>query len=131
MLYEVITDQIERTPLIMGSLGTNNNTYHKALKMVQDEINNIHNNGITKEEFDRTKKQLINSFLLRFNSTAGMASMLSAMQYQNLGIDFLSTRNAQIEAVTYEQANDIAKKLFTPDNFTFIAVGDINKINNL
>ena len=55
------------------------------------------------------------------NST--LATFLLTMQLNNLGVDFLEKRNDYINDVSYEQINNIAKKLMDVGKMTFIIVG--------
>jgi len=69
------------------------------------------------------KTYLTGSFPLRFKSSDTIASILVGMQRDNLPIDFLKTRNQQVEAVTTEDVNRVAKTLLTPEKLMVVVVG--------
>lgn len=73
--------------------------------IAQNEYQKFYTQGITNEELIKAKKSLMSSFNLRFASLFNIANQLELMQIQNLGTDFLLTRQAQIEAVTLKDVN--------------------------
>ena len=49
--------------------------------------------------------------------------MLVAMQVDHLGIDYLEKRNGYIEAVTLEDVQRVAARLYHPDQLLVVVVG--------
>jgi zinc protease len=49
--------------------------------------------------------------------------MLIGMQLEHLGIDYIDRRNGYIEAVTLEDANRVAKRLYEANALAVVAVG--------
>ena len=60
---------------------------------------------------------------MAFSSSEGLADFLAAMQYNDLGIDYLNNRNALFEAVSLERLNKTAERIFIPDNLFFVVIG--------
>ncbi|MEJ2027630.1 MAG: NAD-binding protein, partial [Limibacillus sp.] len=79
--------------------------------------------NVVLEELEHAKTYLTGSFPLRFSNSPRIAGMLVGMQQENLGIDYLDSRNAYIEAVTLEDAKRVAAELFQPDKLTVVVVG--------
>ena len=50
--------------------------------------------------------------------------MLVSIRLADLGIDYINRRPDLIDAVTLEQANRVARRLFRPDDLTVVVVGD-------
>ena len=45
------------------------------------------------------------------------------MQRQGLGLDYINTRNARINAVTLPEINRVAAQLLKPEALNFVVVG--------
>ena len=95
----------------------------QTVDIVKDQWAAIADSGPTAEELRDAKTYMTGSFPLAFTSSAGLASFLAFMQYENLGIDYLEKRNALMEAVTPEQIRKTARRLFLPDSLFFVVVG--------
>lgn len=121
-IYSYI-DTMDKASTLEGYAGTDNNTVEKAIAIIKKEIDKIGKNGVTAEELNNAKDYLINSFPLKLNKNENIASFLSAMQTEDLGVDFLKNRNKIVADITLEQVNHIAKKYFSADKFTFVVVG--------
>ena len=84
----------------------------KIFDLIEKEYQSFYQDGVTSQELDMAKSSLLSSFNLRFSSLAVIAEMLEQMQVQNLGIDFLKNRQAQVKQVTLEQVNRAIRKHF-------------------
>ena len=60
---------------------------------------------------------------MRFDGNARIANILAAMQFDDLPIDYIDTRNDKVEAVTLEDIKRVSKRLLKPENLHFIVVG--------
>ena len=114
----------DKSALLRGSFTTSADNYEEALNLAIEKWREFGQNGVKKDEFLKAKDYMTDSFNLRFDSTAGIASMLTEIQKQNLGKDFLQKRNDYVRAITFEEVNAAAKKYFS-DNFIVIGVGQI------
>lgn len=121
-IYSYI-DTMEKVSTIEGYAGTDNNTVEKAIAIIKEEIDKIGKDGITQQELTNAKDYLINSFALKLNKNENIASFLSAMQTENLGVDFLNKRNDIIANISLDQINELSKKYFSSNQFTFVVVG--------
>jgi zinc protease len=84
--------------------------------------------GVSAKELEDAKLYLNGSFPLRFTSSDRIASILVAMQYEGLGIDYLDQRAKKIDAVTRADIARVAKRLLDPRKLTVIVVGKPNGI---
>jgi zinc protease len=66
---------------------------------------------------------LTGSFALDLDSDVKMASRLSGYQIAGRPVDYVNHRNDLIAAVTLGDVNRVIHRLFNPDNFTFVVVG--------
>ncbi|MGN0905039.1 MAG: M16 family metallopeptidase [Alphaproteobacteria bacterium] len=114
---------LDASPMLVGSASSDNAKMAQTVDIVKDQWAAIADSGPTAEELRDAKTYMTGSFPLAFTSSAGLASFLAFMQYENLGIDYLEKRNALMEAVTPEQIRKTARRLFLPDSLFFVVVG--------
>ena len=53
----------------------------------------------------------------------GIAAMLTAIQLDSLGIDYVDRRKALLSAVTVADIRRVARRLLDPDGLTVVVVG--------
>jgi zinc protease len=81
--------------------------------------------GPTDQELADAKTYLTGSFPLAFSSNVGIASQLATFQRAGLPVDYLTKRNALIDAVTIDDVRRVAKRLFDPARLTVVVAGTI------
>ncbi len=111
------------SPMIIGSVGSDNAKLADAIKIIQEQWREMAQNGPTEQELKDAKTYITGVFPLAFTSSSGLASFLAGMQYHDLGIDYLQKYNDMINAVTLEQAKKTAARLLFPDSLFFVVVG--------
>lgn len=109
--------------LVLGAAGTRNDRAAETVKVIQDEWRRMAAEGPTPEELEDAKLFLTGSFPLQFSSSDRIGGILTAIQLDGLGIDYLEKRNALIEAVTPEDARRVARTLLDPAGLRFVVVG--------
>ncbi|MGD9537539.1 MAG: M16 family metallopeptidase [Alphaproteobacteria bacterium] len=126
LAYSVYTylAPLEAAALYMGGVATQNNRVAESIAIIRQEIGRLAEEGVTEEELAAAKRHLTGAFPLRFDSGAGIASMLVSMQVYHLGIDYFDKRNAYIEAVTLDDVARVAKRLLDPDKLVVVVAGD-------
>lgn len=110
-------------PLLMGSVATANSSMGESIALVREQIQRMREKGVTETELKNAKLYLNGSFPLQFTSTDRIASVLVAMQYDNLGMDYLERRPKLINAVTRKDIDRVAKRLLDPRKLTVVIVG--------
>jgi zinc protease len=115
-------------PLWMGSVATANSGMAQSIALVRDQVRRMQEEGVSAKELEDAKLYLNGSFPLRFTSSDRIASILVAMQYEGLGIDYLDQRAKKIDAVTRADIARVAKRLLDPRKLTVIVVGKPNGI---
>ena len=68
--------------------------------------------GPTADELDKAKKYLTGSYALRFDTSTKICEQLVHLQTEGFAVDYLDERNGLIQAVTLEQTQRVAKRLF-------------------
>ncbi len=108
---------------LVGVVASTNDHMGETINVVRDEWAKIAKDGITQDELDTAKTYLTGAYPLRFDGNAPIARILIGMQLQGYPADYVKNRNARIEAVTLDEANRVAARLFQPDNLRFVVVG--------
>jgi zinc protease len=114
---------LEHSALVMGGVATQNSRVSTTLDLVRAEWRRMAEEGPSAEELDAAKTFLTGSYPLRFSSSGRIANMLTGMQIENLGIDYIDRRNSFIEAVTLEDARRVARRLYDADALSVVVVG--------
>lgn len=92
------------------------------------EFKNYSENGITDKELEFTKKSLLNSEALKYESPSQKASLLLMMAKYNLDNNFSVKQNEILKNITKQDVDNEIKKYFLPSKLNIIMVGDKNLI---
>ena len=109
--------------LIVGGFSTVNESVDEAIDTVVYEWNRIANDGVSQEELQTAKTYLKGAYPLRFDGNAKIASIFSGMMYSGLPASYVNERNNMIEDLTVQSINNLAKKIYKPNELTFVVVG--------
>jgi zinc protease len=112
-----------KASVMVGSVATRADAVRQTIQVVKDTLGAIAANGVTQNELDDAKTYLTGSFPLAFASNAGIASQLGTFQRQGLDIGYVARRNALIQAVSLDDVNRVAKRLFDPARLTVVVAG--------
>jgi len=123
-------DISKHAQLIIGSASTRHKTVPEVINLIRSEWKKFVEKGVTQTELDNAKMRLLGMFPLRFGNTTAIASILLAIQYHNLGIDFLKKRTALIQRVTLDEINKVIQEFFAQDHLNFFVVGQENPPTN-
>lgn len=113
----------DHSALIRGSAQTENGDVAEAIAVIRAEIGRLHAEGATQAEVDDAITYLTGSFALDLDSNVKIASVVHGYQVAGRDIDYINRRNDLIRAVTLEDVNRVIRRLFDPDAFTFVVVG--------
>jgi zinc protease len=91
------------------------------------EVNKIRDEPPTKQEVDDAKKYLLGSLPFRFTTMSSVAGELLAADRYGLGFDYLEKYRKEVEAVTPEDVQAMARKYLDPKSLVIVAVGAIDK----
>ena len=82
----------------------------------------------TAAEVDAARAYAVGSLLISLDNQGGLASTLSALAAEGLGVEWLAGAPARLEAVTVDQVAAAALEFFAPAAFTGVVVGDVDVI---
>jgi len=114
---------MDQAELVLGQFASANETVAEAIGLVRAEWARMAAEGLTEAELAAAKTYLTGSYPLRFDGNGPIANILVGMQMEGLPIDYPTTRNAKIEAVTLEEAKRVAARLLHPEALHFVVVG--------
>jgi len=106
-----------------GSGQTKNESAGAFIAAVKSNMTKMVDEGMTEQELADAKSYLTGSYPLGFDSNAKIAGNMMGIRLDGLPVDFFDNRNAMVEAVTLEDVNRVAREYLSPENFTFIVVG--------
>lgn len=109
--------------MIVGQFASANARMVEGIEVVRDEWAKIAENGLTEKELADAKLYLTGAYPLRFDSNAAIANIMAGMQFRGQSRDYIATRNDKVNAVTLEEINRVAKRIFHPDALHFVVVG--------
>jgi zinc protease len=88
------------------------------------ELDRIRNEPVSEKEIGDAKSYLTGVFPLRLETQEGLVDQLLQIKMFGLPQDYLETYRNEIQAVTVEQVQEVAKKYVKPDEAAIIIVGD-------
>jgi zinc protease len=113
----------DRSPAFVGSTSTKNERAAESLEVIENECARIATEGPTADELDKAKKYLTGSYALRFDTSTRIAGHLLQLQREGFDAGYLDRRNAEVEAVSLEDARRVAKRLIGDAKLLVAIVG--------
>ena len=108
-----------KNPVLFGSASSENKNLPDLIHIVRDTWSDFSENGLSQQEFDDAKAHIIGSLPFDLSSSLGIANLLIRMQRYHLGHDYLERRANLFEAVTFDDAQAVAKRLINPEALAF------------
>lgn len=128
-VYTYLADK-DGAKLLMGSFASSNARVAEAIEMVRREWARIREEGVTAKELQDAKTYLTGAYPLRFDGYGPIANIAADMQLNGFPTDYIATRNDKVNAVTLEDVNRVAKKLLSPEELSFVVVGQPEGLEN-
>ena len=113
----------DHSEMVLGQGATANERAAQAVEVIKDEWAKVAANGVTPEELDEAKTYLTGAYPLRFDGNGPIATIMVGMQMSGLPIDYIATRNDKVRAVTLEEVQAVAEKIYRPEDLHFVIVG--------
>lgn len=107
----------------IGGVSSSNDRIAEAIDVIRDEWRKAATDGFSEEEIENAKTFLTGAYPLRFDGNGRIANIMVGMQLMGLPIDYITTRNDRVEAVTVDGVNRVAAELLDPDGLHFVVVG--------
>lgn len=113
----------DRGAMILGQVATVGERMPETIEVVRAEWTRMAEEGVTAEELEAAKLYLTGAYPLRFDGNAPIARIMVGMQMDDLPIDYIATRNDNVNAVTLDEANRVARRIYRPEDLHFVVVG--------
>ena len=113
----------DATSLFGGGVATKNEQMAQSLDIIRAELKRMSDEGPTAKELEGAKSNLTGSFALRFDTNSKIASQLLYFLQEDLGIDYVDKRNAEVDAVSLDDIKRVAKRLLIVDDLFVTVVG--------
>ncbi len=124
--YSYFAPMLGVGPFIMG-LQTGNENTQQALEILDKLLREFIEQGPTAEELSHSKKNITGGFPLRIDSNKDITEYLAVIGFYNLPLDYLSSFNDKVNAVTADMIKDAFKRRIFPDKLITVTVGKANK----
>ena len=111
---------MDHSALFVGSTGTRADRASETVDAITSVVQHMAQDGPTEQELDEAKSYLKGSRLLSLDTSAKLASAMLQYQLDRLPIDYLERRNAMVDAVTIDQARQVARRLWGDGLLTVI-----------
>lgn len=108
---------------IIGMTATKVEAVGQTIKIIVEEWKKLKDKGVTEEELNFHKKNVIGSYALNFSSTTNIVMVLLSYQQRGLGINDINQRNQNIQKLTLKDINRVASEQLDEKNLTFVKVG--------
>jgi zinc protease len=112
------------------SMATKSSTTKDAIVGLQHELNDLIAHPPTPEEMKRSKDAILNSFVFNFDSKQKVLAEKMRYEFYGYPLDFLETFRSQIEKVTIDDVNRVAKKYIHPEGYPTLVVGNSQQIGD-
>jgi zinc protease len=116
-------DDYRSAAIIMGEVQSDKTKILTALDVTRSEMARFAREGATQKELTDAKTFITGSFPLTLDSNAKIARTLNQYQRSGLPADYVTRRNALIDAVTLAKVNEMAKKYFDPSRLMVVIAG--------
>lgn len=113
-----------------GGVATKNEEMAQSLDVIRAELKRMADEGPTQAEWENSRSFLTGSYALRFDTNSKIANQLLAIQQDDLGIDYVDKRNAQIDAVTIDDLKRVAKRILKTGDLVIMVVGKPKNLNS-
>lgn len=111
-----------------AGLQTKNRTANAAIGEILKEMETMRTEPVSDKELSDAKSYLTGSFPLRIDSNSKIASFLIAVEFYNLGLDYVDKYKNLIEAVTKDDVLRVAKKYLDTKDYVLVMVGNMKQV---
>ncbi|KMQ52400.1 peptidase M16 domain protein [Chitinispirillum alkaliphilum] len=130
-----IHSRAESNYLYPGTLfiefNTRKETLPLAIDLIYEEIERIIMEGVTEEELQSAKTALLAQLPSMFRSAGDITSTYAWNEMYSRSQDHFVLYPEEINKLTVEDINNVARKYLNPDNFTYTIIADSTILNRL
>ena len=102
---------------------------NRAISIALEELDKIRKTPIDKNELTQAKETFMNQFVFRFTTSASIVGQKVDIEYEDLPLNYIETYLDNVQAVTHEDVQRVARKYLYPDEIKILVVGDNEKFD--
>lgn len=103
---------------------TKSDTTVSGIQALYEEVDGLHDKAPDAAELKRAKDQILNSFIFRFDTPGKVLREKMTYEFYHYPLDFLERYRGEIEKVTADQVQQVAKKYLQKDKLAVLVVGN-------
>jgi zinc protease len=103
---------------------TKNESTNTVIEEIRLEVEKIRNEPVSDLELSDAKAFLTGSFPMRIETSQRIANFLVAVEFYEVGIDYIEKYPEYINSVTKEDVLRVAGKYLSPENFILVVVAN-------
>ncbi len=120
--YSYFLPMRQEGPFIMG-LQTKNDSRAQALTLLDQTLREFIEKGPSEEELTHAKMNITGGFPLRIDSNRDIVEYLAMLGFYDLPLDYLSSFNHKVNAVTVDSIRDAFSRRVDPGRLLTVTVG--------
>ncbi|MDD3803985.1 MAG: pitrilysin family protein [bacterium] len=101
----------------------NEKNLSKTMKIIKSQFDDIRRNGVSDEEMEKVKNQLLTNLAMSYDSLSGRMSLLARSILYNDDVILFDDLLSRFERVTKEEIREAAEKYFDYKSFNVSVVG--------
>lgn len=117
------------TGMFFVSCQTKLESTNRAISIALEELDKIRKMPVDKDELAQAKETFMNQFIFRFTTSASIVGQKVDIEYEELPLNYLETYLDNVQAVTQEDVQRVARKYLHPDEIKVLVVGDKEKFD--
>ena len=121
-IYSQLSAHLGRGPWRVVT-GVNPVNVQKAIDIILAEIHRMQDEPVSEQELDDAKSYMTGSLPLALETNEGVASTLVDMELYDLGLDYIQRYPEIIQAITIEQVQQAAQRVFPRDAYALAIAG--------
>lgn len=111
------------------SLQTKLESTNRAIFITLEEIDKMRKAPVEKDELAMAKETFMNQFVFRFTTSASIVAQKVDIEYEELPLNYLETYLDNVQTVTQEDIQRVAKKYLRPEDVKILVIGDKEKFD--
>lgn len=117
----------ERTSLFFFAI-TNPNNRDRVVQVIREEIDLLLEKGVTADELDAAKGDLLQSWQLDRTSDSNLSTQLASTIFAKRDMNYYANFEQAITDTDVESVNSALRQYFQPDRLVIVTAGDFAKV---
>ncbi len=97
----------------------------KGIASTKRQLTSWYETGVTSDEVERRKSNLVGSFKVGLATTDGLAGAMLSAVHRGYDVSWLDEYPGKVNALTTDQVNGAIKKYLKPENFYVVKAGTV------